>query len=1178
VHAREAALVFAGRSVFAGVAGVTSAQSRETDPALHSQDFMAVGFLAATALVACFFAYIYFQKRQQYLAIWTLGWSFYALHYVVSAMGATVLANRWAYAADAWLYGVPALFFFLGAQTYAQHKPWVVPAGVSAGILALWAAGNAAGLLSVRVEVAAALLYAGVALVFWQESRRQETVADQLLAIAFAGWAGLRVAVFFLPMDVIPELQGSLHLLPVAPAAFAAMLMVMAFYEEEKRRIERNMLALSNLNLATSSFVGGEIQRMLAQALDRVLGVVRLPAGALFLHHGDPQGPTSVVAVGLDDEFCRVAQDEGLDDYLVGLVARLGGLLGFRDLRDAESVAALEREQPIRRFRELALAQKLRSVVAISLQAKEQAFGVLLLGTPDTRRFAPAEYRLLLALGHQIGMAVENSYLVQQTSRRSEELHVLNEIGRALSSTLNKEELFTRVWEELRRLFDVENFYIATLDPVRDEVCFHLEMIDGVRMPKRTRRAGNHLTEFVIRTRQPVLIRDNYVAQAKKLGVEPIRSKGCFCCVPLVAYDRAIGAMAVFSDADHVFDEGHLELLRVLASEASIAMENARLFHEERTKARHLSLLNTISRNAIATLNPDEMLAKIAEQLEAGLTYDHIGIGLLDYSTREVIVQAEAGKRRGALGQRIPLGSGLIGVVARNGQLSTYDAGLPADAGLKPLLPETLGAIALPIFYADQLHGILYIESSQPADFSDEDMLLLRTLADLIAGALHNALSFQKAQEQAITDGLTGVKTHRFFMEALSAEWKRSTRAGRSFALVLMDLDRFKFVNDFYGHLEGDLVLQRVGHILETNCRRSDVVARYGGDEFVILMPETNMEHARQLASKLRGWISADALLREKNISASFGIACYPLHGSSPQELIQVADASMYLSKHQGGNAVSTADHFDPNEAKKWKRDVLEAYLGVTLKRLFATGPEAFEEIYSRLKQFTESLAATEAANGDKPAPISAQGPQALPQAVLDTVTSLAFAIDAKDHYTQGHSQKVSAYAALIAEALELSDIEVEEIRLGGVLHDIGKVAIPENILNKNGALNPDEWETMKSHVKFGAKILDPLTPLARIREMVLHHHEFFDGSGYPNALSGEKIPLGARIIAVADAYDTITSDRTYKKARGAAEALAELERCADAQFDRKIVEIFVRTMRQLPNPIIEVASMSRSS
>jgi diguanylate cyclase (GGDEF)-like protein/putative nucleotidyltransferase with HDIG domain len=1142
----------------------------ESVATLMHQSFISLALLIATTLVAGFFAYIYSIKRQTYLLLWTAAWTVFGLHYLGQALSQEVPSGVFESALDHWLYTLSGLLFFLGAQIYSQRKPWKISALMLAVILGLWAAANAINVIRISEVIPASMLYVAVAVVFWQESRRQETLADRLLGISFASWGVLWVSLHFL--NTAPELQAAnINVVAAAPCAFVAMLMVMAIYEEEKRRIERNMLALSNLNLATSSFVGGEIQRMLSQALDRVLGVVRLPAGALFLHHGDPQGPTSVVAVGLSDDFCRAAQDEGLDDYLVSLVSRLGGLLGFRDLRD-DSLSALEKEQSIRRFRDLALTQGLRSVVAISLQAKEQAFGVLLLGTPDSRRFTPAELRLLLALGHQIGMAVENSYLIQQTSRRSEELHVLNEIGRALSSTLNKEDLMRKVWEELRRLFDVENFYIAELDPLRDEIHFDLEMIDGARMPKRTRPAGNFITEYIIRTRQPVLIRDNYVAEAKKLGVEPLRTKGCFCGVPLVAYDHAIGAMAVYSDNERIFDEGHLELLRVLASEASIAIENARLFHEERTKARHLTLLNTISRNAIATLNPDEMLAKITEQLEEGLTYDHIGIGQLDYATREIVIQAEAGKRRGTTGRRIPLGTGLIGHVARNGHMAAYRATSLADNALKPLLPDTVSAIALPVFYADQLHGILSIESSVAAEFSEEEILLLRTLADLIAGALHNALSFQKAQEQAITDGLTGVKTHRFFMEALSAEWKRSTRAGRAFALVLMDLDRFKFVNDFYGHLEGDLVLQRVGHILETNCRRSDVVARYGGDEFVILMPETNMEHARQLASKLRGWVSADPLLREKNISASFGIACYPLHGSSPQELIQVADASMYLSKHQGGNAVSTADHFDPNEAKKWKRDVLEAYLGVTLKRLFATGPEAFEEIYQRLTQFTESLASTETVNNKTPtAPV--QGPQALPQAVLDTVTSLAFAIDAKDHYTQGHSQKVSAYAALIAEAMAMSDAEVEEIRLGGVLHDIGKVGIPENILNKSGPLNPDEWETMKSHVRFGAKILDPLTPLARIREMVLHHHEYYDGSGYPDALGGEKIPLGARIIAIADAYDTITSDRTYKKARRAADALAELERCANAQFDGAIVEVFVRTMRALPNPVIEVAA-----
>ena len=1139
------------------------------------ESFIALALLAATSLVAGFFAYIYNLKRQTYLLLWTAGWTLFALHYLSPALAWWTANGELLQSLNHWLYAVAALCFFLGAQLYALRKPWIATCSIAAGILGLLAVANAFHYLTaVPVVVPSILLFVAVSVVFWLESRRQETLADRLLAVSFFAWAVLRLAVFLFSLGTAGADRIGFRPLAAVPSAFVAMLMVMATYEEEKRRVERNMLALSNLNLATSSFVGGEIQRMLSQALDRVLGVVRLPAGALFLHHGDPEGPTSVVAAGLNDDFCRVAQEEGLDDYLVSLVARLGGLLGFRDLRDS-SLAALEKEECIRRFRQLALAQGLRSVVIISLQAKEQAFGVLLLGTPDNRRFTPAELRLLLALGHQIGMAVENSYLVQQTSRRSEELHVLNEIGRALSSTLNKEDLLRKIWEELRRLFDVENFYIVGLDAARDEIVFDLEIIDGMRMPKRTRPAGNHMNEYVIRTRQPVLIRENYLAEARKLGVEPIRAKGCLCVVPLVAYDHAIGAMGVFSDQDHAFDEGHLELMRVLASEASIAIENARLFQEERTKARHLALLNTISRNAIATLHPDEMLAKITEQLESGLNQDHIGIGELDYSTRELVIKAESGSRRGAVGLRIPLGAGLIGHVARNGQMAAYSAAKPEDAGLKPLLPDSQAAIALPVFYAEQLHGILYVESSKQVDFSEEEVLLLRTLADLIAGALHNSMAFQKAQEQAITDGLTGVKTHRFFMEALSAEWKRSTRAGRAFALVLMDLDRFKFVNDFYGHLEGDLVLQRVGHILETNCRRSDVVARYGGDEFVILMPETNMEHARQLATKLRGWVSADPLLREKNISASFGIACYPLHGSTPQELIQVADASMYLSKHQGGNAVSTADHFDPNEAKKWKRDVLEAYLGVTLKRLFSTGPEAFEEIYSRLKQFTESLASTEVSTGTTEA---AEIPQALPQAVLDTVTSLAFAIDAKDHYTQGHSQKVSAYAALIAEALNMSDVEVEEVRLGAVLHDIGKVAIPENILNKSGPLNPDEWDTMKSHVTFGAKILDPLTPLARIREMVLHHHEYFDGSGYPDALSGEQIPLGARIIAVADAFDTITSDRTYKKARAATEALAELERCSNAQFDGSIVALFVRTMRQLPNPIIEVASLTRNT
>jgi len=1118
-----------------------------------------VVLLASAFLLATFFAYVYLQKRQEYLLVWAAGWLLIALHSVSNFAHPSASTAKWFDILNEWLLALAALAFYVSARLYARlslQVRWLIAAVAAA---AVWALAFAQHWIGAPLGLGVTLLFFLIARTFWEEGRKQESRADILLSIVFVAWGMLRVATVF-QERLGPLAKTDLIPLVLLPELFSGVLMLMAVYEEERRRVERNMVALTNLNLATSSFVGGEIQKMLAQALDRVLNVVRIPAGALCLHYGEADGPTSIVVTGLGDSFCSTIQENDLDKYIVKLVARLGGIVVLRDLWRDSLWEALDKEESFRHLRQLLLGQELRTVVGISLQAKERVFGVLLLGTPDNRSFTPAERRLLLALGHQIGVAVENSYLIQQTSRRSEELHILNEIGRALSSTLEPDILFERIYSEMRRLLDVNSFFIAFLDRSPEQVRFELEVIDGERRAKRTRPIGNHLVEYLGHTRQPLLIRDHFEEESKRLGFEPSQKTGSICAVPLILYDRAIGVMAVHSPQERAFDEGHVELLRVLASEAGIAIENARLFAEEQKKSRQLTLLNNISGHAITTLNPEEMLAKIAAEIENGLTYDHIGIAILDYSTKELVIQAEAGHRRDAVGRRLLLGEGLVGQVARSGQMAIVRE--VSSSTPRTVLPESVSSIALPVTYGEQLLGVLYVESSEKCEFNEQEVLLMRTLADLFAGALHNALTFQKAQEQAITDGLTGVKTHRFLMEALSSEWKRSTRANRPFSLVLMDLDRFKFVNDFYGHLEGDVVLQRVGHILEQNCRRSDVVARYGGDEFVILMPETSVEQARQLASKLRGWVASDPLLRDKNITASFGIAGFPVHGSTPQELIQVADSSMYLSKHQGGNSVSSAEQGDPNDTKRWKKDVLEAYLGVTLKRLFSTGPEAFEEIYRRLEQFTRSL--TEQGGGG-----SADG---LPSAVVETVTSLALAIDAKDHYTQGHSQKVSAYAVMIAQALEMDQSEVEEIRLAGLLHDIGKVGIPEPILNKSGPLDASEWETMKTHAELGAKILEPLEAMNKIRLMVRHHHEFYDGTGYPDRLEGEQIPHGARLIAIADAYDTITSARTYKKARTPEDAFGELERCAANQFDPELVRVFIRTMRRAPRPTVETS------
>ena len=266
----------------------------------------------------------------------------------------------------------------------------------------------------------------------------------------------------------------------------------------------------------------------------------------------------------------------------------------------------------------------------------------------------------------------------------------------------------------------------------------------------------------------------------------------------------------------------------------------------------------------------------------------------------------------------------------------------------------------------------------------------------------------------------------------------------------------------------------------------------------------------------------------------------------------------MYLSKHQGGNSVSSAEQGDPNDRKRWKKDVLEAYLGVTLKRLFCTGPEAFEEIYRRLEQFTRSL--------------SEQGVRwsedELPRAVVETVTSLAFAIDAKDQYTQGHSQKVSAYARNACAGAGIEPAEVEEIRLAALLHDIGKVGIPEVDPEQVGPSRCGRVGNDEDPYRAGApRSSSRLQSMARIRRMVRHHHEFYDGSrlSRPAARRRHSIRFARDCHCGCLRHDHVRRG-AYKKPRTPEDAFAELERCAaQASSTRKLCACLSRPMRRAP-------------
>jgi diguanylate cyclase (GGDEF)-like protein len=360
----------------------------------------------------------------------------------------------------------------------------------------------------------------------------------------------------------------------------------------------------------------------------------------------------------------------------------------------------------------------------------------------------------------------------------------------------------------------------------------------------------------------------------------------------------------------------------------------------------------------------------------------------------------------------------------------------------------------------------------------------------------HRAL---RAMRLALTDPLTGLGNHRHFHERLQRELVNAEEQHAPLTLCFVDIDDFKNINDRFGHPSGDRVLSQVG----SRLRQGGEAFRLGGDEFALLLVDHDEGMALAAANSVVERIGSSDFDRIGSVTVSAGLATFPVQGHGRDELIRLADSALYWAKEHGKNRV-----------RLYRPEVVEL---AELKRL--------------------------AAGADKAARYRA-------------AASLAKAVDARDTYTGSHSERVSDLAARIAARIGLNREQIELTRLAGSLHDLGKLAIPEEILRKAGALTDSERLVLERHPQIGFRMLDSLG-VDPVADLVLHHHERWDGAGYPDGLRGESIPLGARIIFVTDAYDAMTSDRIYRAKRSSQAALAELRRCAGTQFDPGIVAAF---------------------
>lgn len=368
----------------------------------------------------------------------------------------------------------------------------------------------------------------------------------------------------------------------------------------------------------------------------------------------------------------------------------------------------------------------------------------------------------------------------------------------------------------------------------------------------------------------------------------------------------------------------------------------------------------------------------------------------------------------------------------------------------------------------------------------------------------------------ATEDPLTGVANRQAVMARLSAELERANRYHHPLSVIILDLDHFKRLNDAHGHMAGDAMLRHVGRLLGSSVRAVDFAGRYGGEEFLIVLPETDVDAAAALAEKLRRIVSGSSVRLPEgelaSITLSAGVAGGQMEAIALDRLVRDADAALYSAKALGRDQVyvfrETGDDGNVRRAP--------------------ISPEA------RSRALDVGRAAMAAAQ----------------DALIRTLSG-------RPGWAGGPSTLIAEASVALARAIDLPDGELERIRTASLLHDLGKLAISDEILGRPSALDLSEWRVVTEHPKIGQVVLEQAGAMRDAATIVLHHHEWYDGRGYPHGLSGSEIPIGARIVSIVDAYEAMVAGRPYREAISHEAALAELRRQSGVQFDPELVEIF---------------------
>jgi putative nucleotidyltransferase with HDIG domain len=747
-----------------------------------------------------------------------------------------------------------------------------------------------------------------------------------------------------------------------------------------------------------------------------------------------------------------------------------------------------------------------RILASTPLIAKSRALGVVVLFTRSERTFAVDDIDLLETIGQQIGASVHNAQLFESEQHRREQAERLYELGTEIISLATLQDTAYAICSKVVQSAHAHSATITLIEPDGSVGLKIGADGKGLLAPEPPPRPHGITMKIFLEGKKLAVSEPDAEGELipERLVKAGVRSQ---IGLPLRTAGRVTGTFFIRFAELRAFPEEEVRGLTIFANTAAMALERVRLMEETKRRLEEVGALYELSSVLRGTMTLQEMLPMLLRNAAQMARADAASISLVEGG--EIVCRAAEGLAREVINRRVPLGEGLIGGVVADGEMR-HTPFLPRDPLLVPppgsvaVVRGVGGALCLPLRTADEVVGALLLVSFSRSQFNENEIRLLTAAADVAGGSIHRAILFEQLE-------------HRVHELGSLYEFGRSV----STSLRLEDVVRLivetvppavhaRSVMVFlWNEIEERLVQQRVGELAEG----SPAAMKYRAGEGLIgwvfleqrpaIVPDVRSDPRWKAEPELEEAVTGFSV---KNV-----LAVPIIHGK------KVLGVLLAANREQGTE------------------------FSITDQSLFTTLAGQTAIALENAKLFEDVRAISVAA-----------------------ISSLATAIDARDPYTRGHSEDVTRMVVHLARELGWEGADLEMLEFAALLHDVGKIAVPDNILRKPEDLTPQEWDVIYLHPYHSAQIVRPVEPLRKIIPWIYHHHERWDGTGYPDHLKGEDIPEGARLIAVVDAFNAMTTTRPYHKALSEDEALGEISRSAGKQFDPRFVAAFLKVMKTM--------------